>query len=261
MHNHRRFLFSLVLLLLSLPAMAGRGGWRLVWQENFRGSRLDTTVWSRIPRSNSADWCRHMSDYDSCYALRRGRLILRGLRNTAFPADTARYLTGGVYTKGKHTFGYGRLEIRARLGEARGAWPAFWLLPAEGKWPNGGEIDIMEHLNHDSIAYQTIHSYYTLKLKQDMNPPHYATGLIRRGEYNVYAVELHPDSLCFFINGRPTFTYPRIETQLEGQYPFDRPFYLLIDMQLGGGWVGPVSPEDLPVEMAIDWVRFYERRR
>ncbi len=55
-------------------------------------------------------------------------------------------------------------------------------------------------------------------------------------------------------------TYPRIETDLPEQFPFDGDFYLLIDMQLGGNWVGEVDPAQLPVEMLIDWVRFYKRK-
>lgn len=257
--NH--FLSALLLVTLgSLPVSSpAHSKWKLVWQENFNGKKINTNTWSKIPRGD-ADWNRHMSDFDSCYAIKKGKLILRGLNNPHLSQDTARYITGGLYTKDKKAFENGRLEIRAKLGEARGAWPAFWLLPEQGTWPNGGEIDIMEHLNHDSIAYQTVHSYYTLNLKEDMNPPHYSTGLIKQNDYNVYAVELHQDSLCFYINNKHTFTYPRIRTDKEGQYPFNRPFYLLIDMQLGGSWVGKVSPEDLPVEMKIDWVRFYKKK-
>ena len=72
---------------------------------------------------------------------------------------------------------------------------------------------------------------------------------------------MYPDSLAFFINDRHTFTYHRIQTDKEGQFPFDRPFYLLIDMQLGGSWIGAVRRSDLPVEMLIDYVRFYKRRQ
>lgn len=75
--------------------------------------------------------------------------------------DTAPYLTGGVYTKGKKLFTGGRVEVCARLQAAKGAWPAIWMLPEKAEWPKGGEIDIMERLNHDRIAYQTTHSYYT----------------------------------------------------------------------------------------------------
>lgn len=59
-------------------------------------------------------------------------------------------------------------------------------------------------------------------------------------------------------NGVRDFVYPRIETEKEGQFPFSIPQYLLIDMQLGGSWVGEVDAADLPVEMEIDWVRHYQ---
>ena len=189
-----------------------------------------------------------MTDFDSCYAMREGKLVLRGIVNQVQPNDTAPYLTGGVYTKGKKAFINGRIEICAKLNAAKGAWPAIWMLPEKAAWPSGGEIDIMERLNNDSIAYQTVHSHYTYTLGITENPKSHSTGPIYPDRYNVYAVEMYPDSLSFYINDMHTFTYPRIQTKEEGQYPFNQPFYLLIDMQLGGSWVGAVGPEDLPVE-------------
>ena len=159
-------------------------------------------------------------------------------------------------------FSDGRIEIRARLHGAKGAWPAFWLLPENEPWPDGGEIDIMERLNYDSIAYQTVHSAYTYTLGINDNPPQGSTGRIDPDGYNVYCVEMHRDSLVFFINDKRTFAYPRIQTDKKGQFPFtDKDFYLLLDMQLGGSWVGKVDTADLPVEMEIDWVRFYRKRK
>lgn len=154
--------------------------------------------------------------------------------------------------------------MKAKLQGARGAWPAIWLKPFEEEkypWPTGGEIDIMERLNYDSIAYQTVHSVYTQHLNIRKNPPQGATGAIRPDDYNVYAVEMYPDSIVFFINDCRTFAYPKIETDKEGQFPFDRPYYLLIDMQLGGSWVGAVDTLDLPVEMCVDWVRYYKKSK
>lgn len=209
-------------------------------------------VWTKIPRGVS-DWNNYMSDYDSLYAVRDGNLILRGIQNTVLPNDTAPFITGGVFTKDKKTFGFGRLEIRAKLNGAKGAWPAFWMLPAKGNWPMDGEIDIMERLGFDDFAYQTVHTNYTYNLKIK-EPKNSGTSPINPEDYNVYTVEKYPDSLVFYINDNHTFTYPRIETDKEGQFPFaDQEFYLLIDMQLGGSWVGEVDPNDLPVEMAIDW--------
>ncbi|OJY82029.1 MAG: beta-glucanase [Sphingobacteriales bacterium 40-81] len=251
-------LFSLV--VMSTTCYAQRRSQRpvLKWEENFdQTNAFDTARWSKIPRGR-ADWQKYMSDFDSCYAMRDGKMILRGIINNSLPNDTARYLTGGIYTKDKVSFGFGRLEIHAKLNGARGAWPAFWLLSQGMGWPDGGEVDIMERLNFDSIAYQTVHSHYTytLKIKE---PKQGATGPINPLDFNTYAVELHRDSLVFFINSKRTFAYPRIQTAKEGQYPFDKyKYYLLLDMQLGGNWVGKVDPADLPVEMEIDWVRFYE---
>lgn len=250
------------LLLLSCSGrQQGGDAWQLVWEDNFDQASFDTLNWSKIPRWHP-EWARKMSDHPDCYAMRDGNLVLRGLVNPDPASDTSAYITGGIYTKYKRPFHGGRLEIRAKLQSAKGAWPAIWLKPFEEEkypWPSGGEIDIMEHLNYDSIAYQTVHSNYTHHLNQKKNPPQGTTFPINRDDYNIYGVDMYPDSLVFFINRERTFAYPRIETEQEGQFPFDKPYYLLIDMQLGGGWVGAIDSLDLPVEMHIDWVRYYQK--
>ena len=259
-----------IAMMMGLTALAGTLGsktdtpepatapkYRLVWQDNFNGPTFDSKSWTKIGRGQS-NWDRYMSHADSLYAVRDGKLVLRGAFNTTERQDTARFITGGLYTRGKRTITYGKVEVRAKLGCAQGAWPAIWMLPEEGKWPDAGEIDIMEHLNHDNIAYQTVHSYYTQVLKKSQEPPHGSTGPIDRDGFNTYAVEILPDELVFSINGQKTFAYPRIDTTEHGQYPFGTPFYLLVDMQIEGGWVGKADLKQLPVEMEVDWVKFYE---
>jgi beta-glucanase (GH16 family) len=231
---------------------------KLVWKENFNQNSLDTTRWSKIPRGSS-DWDRHMSSFDSLYKVQDGKLILRGINNMTQTEDTLRFLTGGVYTKNKVSFGLGKLEIRAKIGEATGAWPAFWLLGQGVQYPGGGEIDIMEHLNADSIVYQTVHSYYTITLHINDNPKHGGTARINPNEFNTYAVKTYRDSVIFYVNNERTFSYPRINTDKKGQFPYaDVDHYLLLDMQLGGSWVGKVNPKELPVKMEIDWVKYYK---
>ena len=241
--------------------------WKLVWSEEFNiNGLINDEIWSKIPRDILSPWQNTMSDHDALFDVKDGNLILRGMVNPKIPGDTSTYITGGIYTKDKKPFYHGKLEIRAKLQGAQGAWPAIWLMPfinAEWPriaWPKGGEIDIMERLNYDTVCYQTVHSHYTLTLKKYI-PSQTKTTPIVNNEYNVYGVELHKDSVVFSVNGKHTLTYPRIETTLEGQFPFDRPYYLKIDMQLGGDWVGPVDPNDLPVSMYVDWVRFYEWKR
>lgn len=228
----------------------------LIWEDNFdRDDIFSTGIWAKIPRG-TPDWSNTMSDDPSLFEIKEGNLILLGKNNTDNPNDPAPYITGGVFTKEKLYFHLGRIEVRCKVEAHQGAWPAIWMLPKEGAWPSGGEIDIMERLNYDDFAYQTVHSTYTQLEKE--NPKHYATFPINPNDYNVYAVEITPDEVCFFINDIPTFSYPRIDDNLE-QFPFNRPYYLLIDMQLGGKWVGEVADLKSPIKMYIDWVRYYKR--
>ncbi len=253
----------IALTALSYPAEVlskTRPGWKLVWQEEFRGRKLKDDVWTRIPRyPNPSEWNKYMSTDDRLFRVRRGRLTLYGRTNDYLPQDTAHYLTGGISSRGKKLFHRGRIDIRLRMDDAQGAWPAAWLLP-EGKWPDDGEIDIMERLNYDSVAYQTVHSctteYDTLGRKTQ---PWGITAPIRKGKWNVYSVELSEDSMKFFINNRPTFTYRRQPEMGPDQYPYDRPMYMLIDMQLGAYWLGKINPEELPYRYQIDYVRYYKK--
>ena len=240
----------------------GREGksWNLVWKDDFNTPFLDTTKWSRIPAGQS-DWNRHMSTTDECFKIENGKLHLLGINNPDTSQDKRPYLTGGIWSKGKFAFQYGKVEIRAKLGSAQGAWPAMWML-AElnkyGNYPNNGEIDIMEHLNFDTLIYQTTHSHYTLNLGEKKNPPHSGTTNINADDYNVFGISWYPDRIVFQLNGVDTFTYPRIENVDSSQWPYDQPFFLLIDQQLGGSWVGKVDQTQLPVAMIIDWVKVYQ---
>lgn len=234
--------------------------WKLVWEDDFDGNEIDATKWSRIPKGES-DWNKHMSTVDDVFRLENGSLYLRGINNPDTTKDSRPFITGGIWSKNKFAFQYGRIEIRAKLGSAQGAWPAMWML-AEldkyGKYPLNGEIDIMEHLNYDTIIYQTTHSHYTLNLGQKDNPPHGGTATVNVNEYNVYGLSWYPDKIVFQLNGKDTFTYPRVDGVDKSQWPYDQPFFILIDQQLGGKWVGKVDQSELPVEMEIDWVKVYQ---
>ncbi|MEE1944914.1 glycoside hydrolase family 16 protein [Pedobacter sp. KR3-3] len=234
--------------------------WKLVWFDDFNATSLDTTKWTKIP-ANTADWGKHMSSNPLCYELKDGQLLLKGIKNPDTLTDKRPFLTGGIYSKGKFAFQYGKIEIRAKLGCAQGAWPAMWMLAERnkyGKYPRNGEIDIMEHLNFDKIIYQTTHSYYTLELKQKDKPPHSGTTKLDPNQFNIFGLQWYPDKLIFTLNGKETFRYPRISGVDPSQWPYDQPFYILIDQQLGGSWVGKVNPNNLPVQMEVDWVKVYQ---
>ena len=183
--------------------------WQIIWEDNFDGSELDTAKWTRIP-PNTADWGKHMTSDQQCYKMSEGLLYLKGIVNPDTLSDSRPFLTGGVYTKGKFAFQYGK-------------------------------IDIMEHLNFEDIIYQTTHSYYTLELKQKDNPPYYGTTMLDIDQFDTYGLEWYPDRLVFTLNGKETFVSPKVKDVDPSQWPYDQPFYLLVDQQLGGSWVGQVD--------------------
>jgi len=259
----RKHAFILIIAAIALSSCSHHNTiWELVFKDDFNKNKLDETVWKRTKRGKP-DWQNTQSDDPRCMGFRDGCLLLRGIVNDDLQKDTAHFLTGGIVSEGLKAFpSPGRYEIRARLHKARGAWPALWLMPFEGQkyhWPYGGEIDIMERLNGDSIFYQTIHSGYTLYHHKDQEPPHGTTIPFNPDDFNIFGVDIYPDSIVHTLNGKSTFCYPRIpEEEKNGQWPFLIPQFLLLDMQLGGSWIGKVYPEDLPVEMEVDWVKVYK---
>lgn len=130
--NKIKGLLIIFLYLLSLPVTYARGGkndYELIWKEDFKGKSINTGKWSKITRGKS-DWRKYMSDNETLYEVKKGKLILHGVENKGIaPNDTARFLTGGISTKGKFSICYGKVEVKAKLEAAQGAWPAIWMLP------------------------------------------------------------------------------------------------------------------------------------
>lgn len=233
----------------------------LIWNDEFNSGELDGRVWSKI-RRGKADWVVHMSSADTLYSFEDGNLVLRGMVNDFMPNDNAPFLTGGVWSRYKKSFGFGRIEIRAKFDVAEGYWPAIWMLPQVNRdlnWPHGGEIDIMEHFREKPSVDQTVHSNYTVNLRKRSLPAHVAYPAYNEGEFNTYGMERFHDSLVFFVNGRRTFNYPRFRMGVDGQFPFSQhDYYLILDAQVGRDGSPSVDTAKLPVELRIDYVRYYE---
>jgi hypothetical protein len=117
----------------------------------------------------------------------------------------------------------------------------------------------MEHLNYDNKAYQTVHSHWTETLGIHI-PKNGRTGDMNLSTYNTYMIDMDVNNIFMYVNGNLILNYPRFLTPAGmNQFPFYRRWYLLLDMQLGGDWVGPIDPTTLPVEFWVDWVRYYEK--
>lgn len=219
-------------------------GWKLVWNDEFdRDGKPEPEKWTPCERG-SVDWNNTMSADPRCIAVRRGRLLLSGFANDGKSGEPQKFLTGGVTSKGKFQFTHGRIYIRARFKSAKGAWPALWLLGVDGRWPKNGEIDLMEHLNFDDKIYQTVHSEFTQRGDKSDAPPKGATTAISKDDFNTYGAEWDSERIVFSVNGKSTFTYPRIPAKGAAQWPFDQPFYIIMSMQIGGAWVGEPDSKD-----------------
>ena len=118
--------------------------WKLKFTEDFKGTKLNDKLWTRIGPGTS-DWNKNMSTRPDLIAVKDGQLHAYGVKNDDLAADKRSVLTGGVSTHGHLAVKYGKIEVRCKLEAQKGAWPAIWMMPEKqtSKWPDCGEIDII----------------------------------------------------------------------------------------------------------------------
>lgn len=216
----------------------------------------DPSVWSLCKKGNST-WSRYMSEsYDQAY-VEDGNLILK-----AEKVD-GEYKAGGVESYNLKSFKNARVEISAKFVKTGGGgFPALWLMPQNPVYnghPDCGEIDIMELLNNDGYVYQTVHNHYRTTLGNE-DPLGFTTTDYKQGEYNIYAVEYTEESIVFKVNDKISLVYPNLHLENEPemrQWPYNTDFYLILNYALGGPgtWPGPIDDADLPLSMAVDWIK------
>ncbi len=237
---------------------------KLKFTEDFKSRKLNTKLWRLIEPGNP-DWKKNMAPTrNDLVVITNGIASILGIRNDGKdPSDTREVLTVGIETRGIFAFRYGKIEARVKFEDQKGAWPAFWMLPEDAThpadapkgWPNAGEIDIFERLNSDGFVYQTVHTAWN-----GQGPGKGGRGSIKQGDWNVYGLEWTPEEIVWTVNGSRTHSYRKVSDD-PLQYPWLHPCFVMIDMQLGGKWVGGVDKSTLPVAMHVDWIKFYEAYR
>ncbi|GGB25584.1 hypothetical protein GCM10011380_13920 [Sphingomonas metalli] len=250
---------------LERPASA-----RLVWRDEFDGDRLDPARWAYETERNRDGWYNHERQY---YAAGRpenvrvagGQLTITARSERLDPARFADW-GGQAYTSGRITstmgWRYGFYEVRARLPCGRGTWPAIWMLPqASGaRWPDGGEIDIMEHVGFDpEVIHATLHSALYVHTKGTQR------GAQRTlpgacGDFHRYQMRWTPKAIWIGVDDR---AYLRVANDRPGgreAWPFDTPFRLILNLAVGGDWGGAKGIDDaaLPQAMTVDYVRIWQ---
>lgn len=248
----------------------GYEGYTLIWEDKFEGELLNRDDWNvetHEPGWVNSELQAYVDSPDNIY-IEDGKLVLKPIQ-TVNADGTVSYTSGRVNTQNKHDFKYGLFEARVKVPKGKGFLPAFWMMPTSenlyGQWPRCGEIDIMEVMGQAAdTSYGTIH----------FGNPHsesQGTYVLEQGsfsdEYHIFSVEWEPGMLSWYVDGTLIHTENNWYSVTEGQgeitypAPFDQPFYIILNLAVGGSWVGyPDASTDIEnAEYRIDYVRVYQR--
>jgi beta-glucanase (GH16 family) len=235
--------------------------------DEFSGPGIDHASWRFDTSRNSAGWFNNERQYYSDARpenarIENGALVIEArhekLAKTRFPDWSGQSYTSARLVS-RNAYGYGFYEVRAKLPCGRGAWPAIWLLPDGAKWPDGGEIDIMEMVGWDpNVIHATLHSavYNHAKGTQRGAQKRVATSC---STFHRYQLDWRPDTITIGIDGRG---FMRVaDDQLGGAaaWPFTRPYQLILNLAVGGDWAGlkGIDNGSFPQRMTVDYVRYW----
>jgi len=262
-------IFSLSGYAQSSAPHAHEKPWTLTWSDEFNGpngSSPDSSKW--VFEIGGGGWGNHELEYytDRSQNIRMqgGNLVIQALAEKYIGGDgvTRDYTSARIKTRGKFAQAYGRFEARIRIPYGQGLWPAFWMMGdnfGQVGWPRCGEIDIMENIGKEpSVIHGSIHgpgytedieANYTLPGKQKV-----------ADDFHVFAVEWEPDAIRFYVDRELFVTRTHADLRPGQIWEFDHPFYLLLNVAVGGDWPGnPDASTVFPQTMLVDYVRVYRR--
>jgi beta-glucanase (GH16 family) len=246
-------------------ALSPLGQLSLVWSDEFdgaAGSPVDPERWTHDVGGDGwgNNQLEHNTDrIDNVRQDGEGRLIIEALIEE-YQGNA--YTSGRILTKGRFTVQTGRVEARIKLPVGSGLWPAFWMLGADidaVSWPACGEIDVLEMRGEEPYtALGTVHG------------PGYSGADGISGEYTLrngtfaddfhdFAVDIDPGHIAWMIDGEVFHTVTTGDLPEGAAWAFDRPFFLLINLAVGGNFVGALDESALPARVEVEHVRVYER--
>jgi len=241
--------------------------YQLVWQDEFDYTGLpDSTKWHYDTEGNAAGWGNNEAQYyteaDSSNAWVENGILKITAKKERFEGKdytSARLMTAADWQ-------YGRIETRAKLPDGRGTWSAIWMMPGgwtfkDGNWPDIGEIDIMEHVGHETgIIHASAHSK---DYQWQKNTQQTATIFVPDvdTEFHTYTLEWTPELLTAFVDDSLYFSYQN-EGLGETKWPYTKPFYLLLNVAVGGAWgsINGIDTTAFPQTMEVDFVRVYQKK-
>lgn len=246
---------SIVILFIVVSLFSCKKEEEVLFFEDFSGNSLDTSIWNYELGDGCPNLCGWGNNERQVYTkenieVKDGSLIITATK------DSTSYFSGRITTKDKFEFQYGTIEARMKLPEGSGLWPAFWMLGSnidEVGWPKSGEIDIMEYVGKSPHEiHTTLHTQDSYG--QSKNTKISTIETIEEG-FHTYAAKWTKESITFYIDNNEVYVFnPKEEN--ENTWPFDQPFYILVNMAIGGNFGGPeVDDKIFPKQFEIDYIK------
>lgn len=237
------------------------------FSDEFAGPVIDRSTWRFDTSRNALGWHNNERQYYSAARpknarIEDGALVIQAHREKLSKVRFADW-GGQAYTSARlvtrRAYGYGFYEIRAKLPCGRGVWPAIWLLPASGKWPDAGEIDIMEMVGwNPNVIHATLHSAaFNHRLGTQRGAEKRVTTSCTA--YHRYQLDWKPDAITVGINGRGFMRVANDQLGGAAAWPFTQPYQLILNVAVGGDWGGQRGVDDkaFPQAMNVDYVRYW----
>lgn len=251
----------------AVPALADTQ-WELVWSDEFDYEGTpDPDRWNYEKGYIRNDELQYYTDRPENVRVDGERLIIEAMQDSAIIEGEMREITSAsVTTRNKQSWQYGKVEISAKLPNALGTWPALWMLGdniSDVGWPLCGEIDIMENVGYNAdTVFTTIHTeaYNHTRGTHKLEGTHL---LSADNEFHTYGIEWSAQQIDFLIDDNLVFTVTKQAGDGVEEWPFDQPFYLLMNFAFGGAWGGVqgVDKSALPQQYLIDYVRVYQTEK
>jgi len=242
------------------------GNYQLVWSDEFDYEGLpDSTKWGYDTEGNEDGWGNWEAQFYTS-AREKNAWVGNGVLNiVAYKEEFG----GKEYTSArlvsKADWKYGKIEVNAKLPDAFGTWSAIWMMPGgwtykDGNWPDIGEIDIMEHVGHElGVIHASAHSKDYQWQNQTQKTATVSFPDVNK-EFHSYILEWRPDFLKIFVDDSLYFKYEN-EGLGETKWPYNKPFYLILNIAIGGAWGSMKGIDDkaYPQTMEVDYVRIYQK--
>ena len=246
----------------------GTEEYKLRFADEFDGkdySLPDANVWHNCTRE-SPTWKRFTSQsaegQQKTAFIRDGKLVTRCIKNTIAEEGDVDMISGAIESSDKMYFTYGRVEGRLRTTPHVGNFPAFWLMPQDNSagWPNAGEIDIWEQIDTENKTYHTVHTHCTYDLHLAL--PNSGSTHTNAADYHVITLDWTPELLTWYVDGTKAFSYAKTNQSYlleNGQWPYDKPFYLILNQSVGNGSWAKNCDVNFEYETLFDYVRLYQK--